>query len=209
MTLAWHVDYFNRPWADPFSDAKYSERQMAYHELFQKSRPEFMKKAENGLYFTPMLMIDGIQPMLATNKSDTVRKLKTVIDQRRKTTSLVQFQGALKNEVLEIDLRSSKALMNQSLKSRGRKILVACITVQKTAETKVESGENENRLLKERSIVRNLDYFEWSVQQNREKTSHKFNLHLPEGLTKSDVDYVVFAQDAQTGEILQSFRFQA
>ena len=56
VPIALHVDYFNDPWKDPFSDKLYSERQAAYNALY--TRP---KNPEYGLYYTPMVMVDGLQ----------------------------------------------------------------------------------------------------------------------------------------------------
>ena len=56
VPIAFHVDYFNDPWKDVFSDPLYSQRQMTYNQLYTKP-----KNPEYGLYYTPMLMIDGEQ----------------------------------------------------------------------------------------------------------------------------------------------------
>src|SRR6516164_9355868 len=56
VPIAFHVDYFNDPWKDVFSDPLYGQRQMAYNQLYTKP-----KNPEYGLYYTPMLMIDGQQ----------------------------------------------------------------------------------------------------------------------------------------------------
>jgi Protein of unknown function (DUF1223) len=48
VPIAFHVDYFNDPWKDVFSDALYSRRQMTYNQLYTKP-----KNAEYGLYYTP------------------------------------------------------------------------------------------------------------------------------------------------------------
>src|SRR3954462_12986927 len=56
VPIAFHIDYFDKPWKDPFSDALHSRRQMAYNALYTKP-----KHPEYGLYYTPMLMIDGEQ----------------------------------------------------------------------------------------------------------------------------------------------------
>ena len=56
VPIAFHVDYFNDPWKDVFSDSLYSQRQMTYNQLYAKP-----KNAEYGLYYTPMMMIDGEQ----------------------------------------------------------------------------------------------------------------------------------------------------
>ena len=56
VPIAFHVDYFNDPWKDVFSEPLYSQRQMAYNQLYTKA-----KNPEYGLYYTPMMMIDGEQ----------------------------------------------------------------------------------------------------------------------------------------------------
>ena len=56
VPIAFHVDYFNDPWKDVFSDSLYSRRQMTYNQIYTKP-----KNAEYGLYYTPMMMIDGEQ----------------------------------------------------------------------------------------------------------------------------------------------------
>ena len=56
VPIALHVDYFNDPWKDPFSDKLHSERQAAYNALYTKP-----KNPEYGLYYTPMVMVDGVQ----------------------------------------------------------------------------------------------------------------------------------------------------
>src|SRR6516164_8274731 len=56
VPIAPHVDYFNDPWKDVFSDPLYSQRQSAYNKLYTGP-----KNAEYGLYYTPMMMIDGQQ----------------------------------------------------------------------------------------------------------------------------------------------------
>ena len=55
VPIAFHVDYFNDPWKDVFSDPLYSQRQMTYNKLYTGP-----KNREYGLYYTPMLMIDGV-----------------------------------------------------------------------------------------------------------------------------------------------------
>jgi hypothetical protein len=58
VPLAFHVDYFNDPWKDRFSDRRFSARQWAYNGALKRK----------DLYFTPMLMIDGRFPMLGSDR---------------------------------------------------------------------------------------------------------------------------------------------
>ena len=48
VPIAFHVDYFNDPWKDVFSDPLYSQRQMTYNQIYTKP-----KNPQYGLYYTP------------------------------------------------------------------------------------------------------------------------------------------------------------
>ena len=72
ITLSFHVDYFNDPWKDPFSDAAYSQREMAYNTALNRK----------DLYFTPMMMIDGRHPMLGSDQARAQSALKDVLKER-------------------------------------------------------------------------------------------------------------------------------
>src|ERR1700677_2653645 len=38
VPIAFHIDYFNDPWKDVFSDPLYSQRQMTYNQLYTKPK---------------------------------------------------------------------------------------------------------------------------------------------------------------------------
>jgi hypothetical protein len=38
VPIAFHIDYFNKPWKDVFSDPLYSQRQMTYNQLYTKPK---------------------------------------------------------------------------------------------------------------------------------------------------------------------------
>src|SRR3954465_9410474 len=46
VPIAFHVDYFNNPWKDVFSDPLYSQRQAVYNQIYARPKP-----AEYGLYY--------------------------------------------------------------------------------------------------------------------------------------------------------------
>ncbi len=56
VPIAFHVDHFNDPWKEVFSDELYSRRQMAYNQLYTQP-----KHPDCGLYHTSMIMIEGEQ----------------------------------------------------------------------------------------------------------------------------------------------------
>ena len=57
VPLNFHVDYFNQPWPDPYSDASYTRRQRDYNSVQHR----------DDLQFTPLLMVDGRQPLHKNN----------------------------------------------------------------------------------------------------------------------------------------------
>ena len=74
VPIAFHVDYFNDPWKDVFSDPLYSQRQMTYNQLYTKP-----KNAEYGLYYTPMLMIDGEQSVNGRDRASAEAAIRQAL----------------------------------------------------------------------------------------------------------------------------------
>ena len=74
VPIAFHVDYFNDPWKDVFSDPLYSQRQMTYNQLYTKP-----KNPEYGLYYTPMLMIDGEQSVNGRDRASAEAAIRQAL----------------------------------------------------------------------------------------------------------------------------------
>jgi hypothetical protein len=62
VPLNFHVDYFNQPWTDPYSDASYTRRQRDYNSMQHR----------DDLQFTPLLMVDGREPLLGSDRAKAV-----------------------------------------------------------------------------------------------------------------------------------------
>ncbi len=72
VPIAFHVDYFNEPWVDPFSNKDYSRRELAYNAVLKR----------NDLYFTPMMMVDGRTPMLGSNRPEALKAIKKALAEK-------------------------------------------------------------------------------------------------------------------------------
>ena len=114
VPIAFHVDYFNEPWKDVFSDPLYSQRQMTYNKLY--TRP---KNAEYGLYYTPMLMIDGEQ---SVNGRDPVAAEAAIRRALAKKPAVgldvvldVKDDGLSGTAKIEVTSRSPRALEHAAL----------------------------------------------------------------------------------------------
>ena len=113
VPIAFHVDYFNDPWKDVFSDPLYSRRQMTYNQLYTKP-----KNPEYGLYYTPMLMIDGEQ---SVNGRDPV-SAEAAIRQALTRKPAVRIDVALD---LKGDGLSGTATIKVMSRSAGREVAAA------------------------------------------------------------------------------------
>ena len=82
VPIAFHVNYFDKPWKDPFSSPLFSSRQWQYSTLYNK---ENKVGKEDYLYFTPMMMVDGRYPMLGSDRKkaeQAIRMAQSVIARR-------------------------------------------------------------------------------------------------------------------------------
>src|SRR6185503_21353783 len=57
IPLAWHVDYFNDPWIDPFSSRQWTARQNEYGQRF--GLPSI---------YTPQMVVDGTREFVGGEK---------------------------------------------------------------------------------------------------------------------------------------------
>ena len=99
MPIAFHVDYFNDPWKDLFSDPLYSQRQMTYNQLYTKP-----KNAGYGLYYTPMVMVDGVQSVNGRDPATAEAAIRQAL--ARKPAVGLDVDLELKDDARSGDARS-------------------------------------------------------------------------------------------------------
>src|SRR5690349_16123954 len=114
VPIAFHVDYFNDPWKDEFSDPLYSQRQMAYNQLYTKP-----KNSEYGLYYTPMLMVDGQQSVNGRDRASAEAAIRQALARKpavRLDAGLeVKPDGLSGTATITVTGRSSRALKSPLL----------------------------------------------------------------------------------------------
>ena len=190
VRLSFHVDYFNDPWKDPYSEAAHSQREMAYNTALKRK----------DLYFTPMMMIDGRHPMLGSDQPKAQAALKEVLNER---------PGVL----LEIDLvegadnPSRKALKVNvtavSAETVDRDLLVGAAIFENPTTTAIPSGENAGKTLVEHNTVRK--FVHQKIQLDRSRPSDlSFPLELPADAQAGRCGVAVFVQDWIKGNVHQA-----
>jgi hypothetical protein len=201
VPLAFHVDYFNTPWADPYSSRDYSSRQWAYNSAF-KARDS----KTPDLYFTPMVMVDGRYPMSGYH-SDGIGPvwphLKARLDRAlrvRREASLTLTVGSpgdapsLRDVTVRVRPKSARLV--------GKDLLICVVVTEGTLSTAVPSGENAGETLIEDHVVRRFLY-EGVTLRRESPTEASFSLDLGQGWEPSRCEIVAFLQDQESGAIHQ------
>jgi hypothetical protein len=151
-TLALHVDYFNDPWKDPFSDPQFSRREAEYsriyHGLNKNTKPDV-------LYLTPLMMVDGRFPLLGSGP-ESKAKLRAALDQALREKPQISLNLSLKDAGAEPD-RKALAVTVRALSSKvaDRKMLIGVAIYEDLVSTKVGSGELAGKTYVNHNVVRN------------------------------------------------------
>ncbi len=204
IPIAFHVDYFNNPWHDPFSDPRFSEREMRYSRIYDR---------ENGLnnpsylYLTPLLMVDGRAPMLGTDdaKAGTraLPKAKDAIRKARAVPVQVDLALTLSGEPKDRSREAVVTLSPRFEEMKGHDVLVEVLVVQDGISTKVGSGELAGKTYAARFTARSLEIRPTTLQADG-KTTVRVPVELPRGGDPSRIQVVAMAQDDESGAIHQA-----
>lgn len=133
FALSYHVDYWNYiGWKDPFSQAKYSEKQNEYNI-----------KLRNRSNYTPQLIINGKEHFVGSNSSVMYEKINSY--KKFKTANSVQL------EMPAIDQNS--VVFNYKIQGSTKNKVIRTLLVIDERATEVKRGENKNRTLQNSNIV--------------------------------------------------------
>jgi hypothetical protein len=192
VPVALHVDYFNDPWKDLFSDKLYSQRQAAYNALYTGP-----KHPEYGLYYTPMVMVDGIQSANGRDAEGIQAAVRQALARRPHVAIGTKLEPG--DDGRSADLRIS--LTPRSSRLSGRELLVCAVLTDDLVDTAVASGENAKKVLTARFPAR-ATRFEFTRLDGSQEMS--FSFRLDRSWSTEKLRIAVFAQDRKTGEVYQS-----
>ena len=198
-TLALHVDYFNDPWKDPFSDPQFSRREAEYsriyHGINKNTKPDV-------LYLTPLMMVDGRFPLLGSGP-ESKAKLRAALDQALREKPQISLDLSLKDAGAGPDRKALAVTVRaRSSKVADRELLIGVAIYEDLVSTRVESGELAGKTYVNHNVVRKL-----AVQPVRPRArgaTLDFPVELAEGWDPAKCGLTVFAQDEQSGRIYQA-----
>lgn len=183
IPLAFHVDYWNYiGWTDPFSDARWSERQRAYARASASQR-----------VYTPQLVVDGREELNGSDRRRVTTAIRRAAENPRAGSVDLEAHRAGDGR---LDIRL-EATLSSGAKGPGR--LFAAL-VRNGLVTEVGRGENGGRTLRNDSVVDRLVPI--GPLDPGASRSDRLNWQLPADGQGAAAQVVVFLQDPETLEVL-------
>jgi len=173
--LAFHVDYWNRlGWKDVFSSAAYSQRQNQYARWLKLSS-----------VYTPQIVVNGRTEFVGSEESTLRNAIK--INLAKNSSAQISLS--------DIKIDQNKAELHYQTQGETANSVLLLAVVQKSAQTKVERGENRGRTLSHVQIVLGIE----SVSLKVDKGSA--SIELPKGFDARGSEIIAFVQNTADGEI--------
>ena len=194
VPIAFHVDYFNDPWKDVFSDPLYSQRQMTYNQLYTKP-----KNPEYGLYYTPMLMIDGEQSVNGRDPASAEAAIRQALARK----PAVQLDVALDLKGDGLSGTATIKVTSRSTRAERSPLLVCAVLREDGVVTDIPSGENAGKSLVARFPARQTKY-EFIELDGKSTATQKFPFVIEPTWKRQKLRLAVFVQDKRTGVVHQA-----
>jgi hypothetical protein len=194
VPIAFHVDYFNEPWKDVFSDPMYSQRQMVYNQLYTKP-----KHPEYGLYYTPMLMIDGEQSVNGRDRAAAEAAIRQALARK----PAVRLDVALDIKRDGLSGTATVQVASRSARAERSSLLVCAVLREDGVVTDVSSGENAGKSLIARFPARQTKY-DFVELDGKAAAVQRFSFTIEPAWNRRNLRLAVFVQDKRTGVVHQA-----
>jgi hypothetical protein len=194
VPIAFHVDYFNHPWKDVFSDPLYSQRQMAYNRIYTKP-----KNPDYGLYYTPMLMIDGEQSVNGRDPASAQAAIRQALARK----PAVRLDVTLDQKSGELSGTATIRVTSRSTRAEKSPLLVCAVLREDGVVTDVPAGENAGKSLVARFPARQTKY-ETIELDGKSPVTQRFSFEIEPVWNRQKLRVAVFVQDKRTGVVHQS-----
>ena len=194
VPIAFHVDYFNDPWQDVFSDALYSQRQATYNELYSKP-----KNLNYGLYYTPMLMIDGIESVNGRDSGAAEAAIRRAKGRKPAVGLEVKLEAPADERSGSVAIK----VVSRSARVEKVPLLVCAVLREDGVVTKVGSGENKGKSLLAQFPARATKY-EFLELDGKAAAAQRFSFDVDPSWNRRKLRLAVFVQDKRTAEVHQA-----
>jgi hypothetical protein len=182
IPLSFHVDYWNYiGWTDPFSSARWSERQKAYARVFKSNR-----------IYTPQVVVNGRAEGVGSQERVVLGKISEALADEPAGRVTLAVSPPTADGHLQVKVGAKLA-------QAGSGPLDLWVAVyQSGLETPVGSGENASKKLRNDHVVRRLEKaFTLPATAGAEKST-ELTLGLDKRWKTNDLGVAAFLQDPAT-----------
>jgi hypothetical protein len=187
VAINFHVDAFNNPWVDPYSEPAFTQRTFFYNQVLHR----------RDLAFTPLMMVDGHEPLVGSNRAAALSAI-TRASREPATVSLgLKVEGEGSKRSAHVTIRDAKAELI------GRDLMIHVALTEEPVSTRVTAGENAGRTLVEHHVARRF-VSKPVILDETNPTTVTVPLELPDGQPGARFRVVAFLQDRASGQVYQA-----
>jgi hypothetical protein len=188
IPMAFHVTYWDYiGWQDRYAKKQYDQRQ----------RDMARKQSSNSVY-TPQFLLSGDDYRRYSSFSKDVNKI--IMEK-----SSVDIELSLQDLPAKADV--SRLLLNLKSNSSEKNLSFYFAVVENNLSSDVEAGENNGEQLHHDYVVRKL-YGPFHRGSTDKRYEIEQAIALDSEWAKSNLSFVAFAENLQTGEVLQAVSLQ-
>jgi hypothetical protein len=187
IPLALHVDYWNRQgWADPFSSAKFTQRQEDYARALHVEQ-----------IYTPQMVVDGTAQLVGSDREAAKRAIASSSAGAKKATLSIEPTVSADGKTLTCKL----VLKDLAADLRGAADLRLAVTEDDLA-SEVRRGENAGRTLRHIGVARTLVLVARLDLPHDRAYSGGTRIDVAAPWKKEHLNAVAFVQSRETHAIL-------
>lgn len=186
IPLEEHVDYWNHEgWNDPYSSAKWTDRQKSYAGLFKKTE------------YTPQMVIDGKTELIGSDGPSVVKAVQAAVQAQKTDVKIVAAATDAKG-LRHYTVTTGKI----SAASNGDSPEVWLAVTEDGLQSSVNAGENSGQTLHHAATLRSLQKIGVADAGKPESFSGDAAVKFDSKWNAANSHVVVFIQDKKSREIL-------
>ncbi|MFH1743246.1 MAG: DUF1223 domain-containing protein [bacterium] len=189
IPLSFHVDYWNRPWEDPFSHPDWTNRQKGY---CSRLSPKWI--------YTPQMVFNGSRECIGNDPA----KVRRAIKDAAKTRPAARLEIEVEEPVVSsgqkgLEIQVSTEVLREDVPPT---LNVVAVLFENGIVTHIPSGENANRTLKNDFVVRRLINAGAIPTTTGERHENEFAFPLEDSWNLDNLGIAAYVQRPDTFQIL-------
>ncbi len=184
VAVAWHVDYWDDDWSDPFANHAFSNRQLSYARKFSSER-----------VYTPQMIVDG---RVGFNGCDRRRAHDAIEEARAQQKTRIFLEPHPAEDAPEVFVAAVRVeQLPRSNSDYAARIILA--VTEDNLTISITGGENSGRTLKHDAVVR------WASvvgETNGEPFEDTVRVTLGRDWKPDELRLVAFVQERSSKHVL-------